>query len=102
MSSRRKLSTLQSTELWEDFNTKSVLGTGIQWDSPSNAVTISLMHIICLIGMVRKDGERGNEIPDETIRKGRARILINNVNPYNDLARTAKEVGNHLGRTAVT
>ena len=52
--------------------------------------------------MVNKDGEGGNKIRGETRRKEKARVLIDRINQHNDLARPAKEVGNHLGRDAVT
>ena len=77
------------------------MSVGIQWDSPLNIATISLMRIICLIGIEDKYGEGGNEIREETTRKERARFLINRINQHNDLARIAKEIESQLGRNAV-
>lgn len=45
-----------------------------------------------------KDGEGGNKIHVETTRKERTKFLINRINQHHDLARIAKEVGNHFGR----
>ena len=56
------------------------MGIGIQWDPAPNTVTISLIRIICLLGMVDKDVEGGNEIREEITRKERARFHIDRIN----------------------
>ena len=46
---------------------------------------------------MNKKGEEMRNSCEQTARKKRAEFLLERINQYNDLARTAKEVGNHLG-----
>ena len=50
--------------------------------------------------MYKNDGGR-SKISEEIARKERTEFLIERINQYNDLSKTAKEVGNHLGRNAM-
>ena len=52
--------------------------------------------------MIEKNDGRESKFYEEVTRKERVEYLIERINQYNDLARTAKEVGSHLGRSAVT
>ena len=55
-----------------------------------------------LSGMVDKDGKGGSKCCEKITRTQKAMLLIDNINRYNDLAKTAKKVGNHFGRSVVT
>ena len=84
--------TLQSTRYGGYFNIWTVLGIGIQWDSPLNTFPISPINIICLLGMREKNDERKCEFCEEVIRKEQTEFLFERINQYNNLARTAKEL----------
>ena len=53
--------------------------------------------MICLLEKLNKNGEEKSNFGEEIARKKRAEFPMERINQYNDLARTAKEVGNHLG-----
>ena len=51
--------------------------------------------------MDKNDGGR-SKLCEDIARKEEAEFLFKRTNQYSDLARTAKDVGNHLGRNLVT
>ena len=52
--------------------------------------------------MVESGCEGGNNNQDEYTKKKRALFLFDHVNEYNDIARTSKDVRNHLRNSVVT
>ena len=78
------------------------MGTGIRRDSPLSTVPTSLISTICLLRIMSKNDERKSKFCEEITRKERVEFVIERINQYKDLVRTAKEIGSHLKRSAVT
>ena len=75
------------------------MGAGIQWD-PS--LEIYLIKILYLIG-IRMENRKEREEKDEVIKRSRkAMHLIELTKMNKELVLTAREVGEHFGRSAVT
>ena len=55
-----------------------------------------------MLGVLGKNGGRKSKFCEDVTRKERAEFLIEIINQYGNLAKTAKEVVSHLGRRVVT